>query len=112
MNRYVLTGLMGDAHAGKRVIFVGDNRDHARAAFEAMASMARPEDSVRRAAGNERIATPTGGSVAFASAATVARSVRGMSLDVAFVDTDLRDDAAVGSLFAAVASSGGDVLRR
>ena len=79
-------GLLADMRQGKRVLYLGPNRDQARDVLDQMVPHLRPDEKMRRANGYERVESlSTHGYVRLHS---VGASVRGMTVDVVVVDAD------------------------
>jgi hypothetical protein len=113
-HRYVLDGLLADARAGRRVLYVGSSALGARAVFAALIDHIgqrtpnRSTERVWRTHGAERIETITGGSVVFVPPTT---AVRGREADVVYIDPGVESDAVLEEVAPTVAATGGEVIR-
>lgn len=86
MNRYMADGLLADMRQGKRVLYLGPNRDQVRDVLVQLAPMLRTYEKARRAHGMEEVASPpTGGFIRLHS---VGSSLRGLCPDVVVLDAD------------------------
>lgn len=93
MNRYVAAGLLADAHAGKHVLYVGENQSMARHALDVVAREAEQQPAelkgVRRSHGREQVTSVSGGTIRFTGQRSDA--VRGMEIDVVYADVHASD---------------------
>jgi hypothetical protein len=85
VNRYSATGVIIDILDGKQVLVLSDSQDTARIALRATGEHAPAGLRTYVAHGHERIEGPTGGCARFQSAFG---SVRGLSVDVVYLDLD------------------------
>jgi len=116
VNRYVLQGLVGDLAAGRRVLVITESVSQARFSFEDAVAVVEHLDElpaglkVRRANGDESISTAAGGRLSFRTRRGPS-SLRGLSVDVVFVDVDPTPEL-MEALYPMVATSRGELIRR
>lgn len=112
MNRYVAQGMLADAKAGKRVVFVGDSGKYAREAFlRTVATLNQRDDaiqSVHRSNGRERVECFSGGSIRFISRR--GNGARGLEADVVFIDCSEMQRETIREIAPMVAASAGELI--
>ncbi len=88
MNKYAALGLLLEAAQGKTVAVISSNQHLAGMALHEFELPRADGWRVRRTNGDQRIDCPSGGSIRFRSAA---QSLRGMTFDAVYVDSDAVD---------------------
>ena len=114
MNRYLVSGILKDALAGKQVIVVTERQGDAANALEALAGSVPPVAvlTVSRANGSEHMVFRGGGSVRLL-AANRGDSLRGYSADVVVLcdGTAAHWETLQDAMYTAIALNGGEVIR-
>lgn len=114
MNRYLVSGILKDALAGKQVIVVTERQRDVTNTLEALAAAVPPVAvlTVSRANGSEHMVFRGGGSVRLL-AANRGDSLRGFSADVVVLCDGAAEhwEMLQEAMYIAIAMNGGEVIR-